>query len=37
MQQFNVKLGVQKIVLPNAQIADMPRAREVIALIGGPV
>jgi hypothetical protein len=37
MQQFNVKLGVQKVVLTSAQIADMFSTCELIALVGGPV
>jgi hypothetical protein len=37
MQQVNVKLGVRKIVLPSAQIADMSSARDAITQIGGPI
>ena len=35
MQELNVSLGVQKSVLPYAQVADMSLAREALKLIGG--
>ena len=35
MQQLNIELGVQKTVLPFAQVADMSIARDAVALLGG--
>ena len=34
MQRLNVQLGVQKSVLPYAQVCDPSLAKEAIALIG---
>jgi ABC-type nitrate/sulfonate/bicarbonate transport system substrate-binding protein len=35
MQELNIELGVQKTVLPFAQVADMSIARDAVKLLGG--
>jgi ABC-type nitrate/sulfonate/bicarbonate transport system substrate-binding protein len=37
MQELNVELGIQKKILPFAQIADMSIARDAVKLLGGEI